>query len=54
MKAYRQDDDTVRLFRPDMNMARMNRVSRAATRYGKECSQKGANKTRARQDWHCL
>lgn len=29
MKAYRQEDGTVRLFRPDMNMARMNRV-----RYG--------------------
>jgi hypothetical protein len=26
MKAYRQEDDTVRLFRPDKNMARMNRV----------------------------
>ena len=26
MKAYRQDDGTVRLFRPDKNMARMNRV----------------------------
>ncbi|WWD18768.1 branched-chain amino acid aminotransferase [Kwoniella shandongensis] len=25
MKAYRQEDGTVRLFRPDMNMARMNR-----------------------------
>lgn len=25
MKAYRQEDDTVRLFRPDKNMARMNR-----------------------------
>lgn len=24
-KAYRSEDDTVRLFRPDMNMARMNR-----------------------------
>lgn len=27
MKAYRQEDGTVRLFRPDKNMARMNRVS---------------------------
>jgi hypothetical protein len=27
MKAYRNEDGTVRLFRPDMNMARMNRVS---------------------------
>ena len=27
MKAYRQEDDTVRLFRPDKNMARMNKVS---------------------------
>lgn len=26
MKAYRQEDGTVRLFRPDKNMARMNRV----------------------------
>lgn len=26
MKAYRQEDGTIRLFRPDMNMARMNRV----------------------------
>ena len=26
MKAYRQEDDTVRLFRPDKNMARMNKV----------------------------
>lgn len=26
MKAYKQENDTVRLFRPDMNMARMNRV----------------------------
>ncbi|OXB33852.1 branched-chain amino acid aminotransferase [Cryptococcus neoformans] len=25
MKAYRQEDGTIRLFRPDMNMARMNR-----------------------------
>jgi len=25
MKAYRQEDDTVRLFRPDKNMARMNK-----------------------------
>lgn len=25
MKAYRQEDGTVRLFRPDKNMARMNR-----------------------------
>jgi hypothetical protein len=27
MKAYRNEDGTVRLFRPDKNMARMNRVS---------------------------
>jgi branched-subunit amino acid aminotransferase/4-amino-4-deoxychorismate lyase len=27
MKAYRQEDGTVRLFRPDKNMERMNRVS---------------------------
>ena len=27
MKAYRCDDGTVRLFRPDKNMARMNTVS---------------------------
>ena len=26
MKAYRQEDDTVRLFRPDKNMARMNKA----------------------------
>ena len=26
MKAHRQEDGTVRLFRPDMNMRRMNRV----------------------------
>jgi hypothetical protein len=26
MKAYRREDGTVRLFRPDKNMARMNRV----------------------------
>jgi branched-chain amino acid aminotransferase len=25
MKAYRSEDGTIRLFRPDMNMARMNR-----------------------------
>jgi branched-subunit amino acid aminotransferase/4-amino-4-deoxychorismate lyase len=25
MKAYFQDNGTIRLFRPDMNMARMNR-----------------------------
>ena len=25
MKAYRCEDGTIRLFRPDMNMARMNR-----------------------------
>jgi branched-chain amino acid aminotransferase len=29
MKAYRCEDGTVRLFRPDMNMKRMNRVSTA-------------------------
>jgi hypothetical protein len=29
MKAYRQEDDTVRLFRPDKNMARMNKVRRS-------------------------
>lgn len=28
MKAYRQEDGTVRLFRPDMNMKRMNNVGR--------------------------
>ena len=27
MKAYRSEDGTVRLFRPDKNMARLNRVS---------------------------
>ena len=27
MKAYRCEDGTIRLFRPDMNMHRMNRVS---------------------------
>lgn len=27
MKAYRQEDGTVRLFRPDKNMARMNKAS---------------------------
>jgi len=26
MKAYRCEDGTIRLFRPDMNMHRMNRV----------------------------
>ena len=32
LKAYRQEDGTVRLFRPDMNMARLNRVSLRPTR----------------------
>ena len=32
MKAYRQEDDTVRLFRPDKNMARMNKVRIIITR----------------------
>lgn len=29
MKAYKAEDGSVRLFRPDMNMKRMNRVSLA-------------------------
>ena len=35
MKAYRQEDDTVRLFRPDKNMARMNRVCTTRRMMGK-------------------
>lgn len=31
MKAYKGEDGAVRLFRPDMNMKRMNRVSSAST-----------------------
>lgn len=31
MKAYRNADGTVRLFRPDKNMARMNRVGLLAS-----------------------
>lgn len=30
MKAYRDDEGNARLFRPDMNMARMNRTANRA------------------------
>jgi hypothetical protein len=42
MKAYRQEDDTVRLFRPDKNMARMNRVCRLHSRLGERANEQSA------------